>query len=335
MRVKGRRPRGLRRLPETPQRGSSPIAGVIIPAGVIDWTRMPDSPPQKPRMNDQAQMMDFKRSLPRSPLAGAPGSAPAAANRWDFPDRRSWPLPKPLAFLRIIGATLSSYFVGYPLTALLVAMGIVASKLGIRSFIRRGVVFWGNLVFWVNGRRLHVYGRRNMSAGKSYLVLANHTSMFDIPALLAVVPDVALVGREKLTRIPVFGLLLKVIHYIPIDTDRIKKAHEAITEAVRKAGQGISIGMFPEGTRSPTGRVQRLKRGFIYVLRASGLDVLPMTIRGTYALKPKRGFTMDPRERIEAFVHPPIPNGELAGLTDEQIMEKVRSVLDNEVRRSE
>jgi 1-acyl-sn-glycerol-3-phosphate acyltransferase len=242
--------------------------------------------------------------------------------------RPARPLPQPLAFFRIALATLSCYILGYSLTAILVLTGIVAAILRARGYIRGGLIFWANLVFFLNGRRLHVYGRERMSAGKAYLVLANHCSMFDIPVLLAVAPEAALVGRDKLMRIPVFSQLLKAIRYIPIDTERMRQARQAIDEAVRKAGQGLSIGMFPEGTRSPTGSVQRLKRGFIYVLRASGLDVLPLTIRGTFALKPKKQLYMDPREKIEVFVHPPIPNGELVALTDEQIMDKVRSVLE-------
>jgi 1-acyl-sn-glycerol-3-phosphate acyltransferase len=229
---------------------------------------------------------------------------------------------------RITCATASSYILGYSLTAILVLAGIAASIVNARGFILRGLVFWGNLLFWLVGRRLHVLGRDNRRAGTPYLVLANHASMYDIPVLLAVTPDAALVGRDKLMRIPVFKRLLRAIRYIPIDTENMRKAHDAIAEAVRTAGEGVSIGMFPEGTRTPTGEVQRLKRGFVSVLRASGLDVLPVTIKGTFALKPKGRFTMDPRERIEAVVHPPIPNSELAGMTDAEIMEKVRTTLE-------
>ncbi len=229
---------------------------------------------------------------------------------------------------RISCATASSYIFGYIFTAILVCVGIAASLVNARGFLRKGLRFWGNLLFWLAGRRLHITGRENRIEGKPYLVLANHASMYDIPALLAVAPDAALIGREKLMRIPVFKALLRAIRYIPIDTESFRKAHDAIQEAVRKAGEGVSIGMFPEGTRSPTGDVQRLKRGFISVMRASGLDVLPISIRGTFALKPKGRFTMDPRERIEVVVHPPVPNAVLAGMTDAEIMEKIRIMLD-------
>jgi 1-acyl-sn-glycerol-3-phosphate acyltransferase len=233
------------------------------------------------------------------------------------------------AFLRIAAATLFGYFFGYLSTAILVSIGIAASTLGIRSFILPGVAFWGNLLFLYVGRRLHVSGRANRAAGKAYLVLANHSSFYDIPALMAVVPDAALVGREKLMRIPVFRTLLKLVRYIPIDTDRVRKAHEAIVDAAHKARQGHSIAMFPEGTRTPDGKVQKLKRGFIYVLRESRLDVLPVTIRGTFALKPKSRFSIDPCEPIEVIIHPPIPNRDLCGLPDQLIMEKVRSAIED------
>jgi len=233
--------------------------------------------------------------------------------------------------VRVLLATLSSYALGYPLTTLLILSCIAADLVDARGYIRRCAAFWGCLVFWLVGRRVHVQGREHRVEGRAYLVLANHSSMYDIPALLAVVPDVALVGREKLTRIPVFRRLLKIIRYVPINTEEIRKARGAITEAVRRAEEGCSIGMFPEGTRTPDGRVQKLKRGFVYVLRESRLDVLPVTIRGTFAFKPKGRFTMDPRDRIEVTVHPPMEVAGLVRLTDDEIMARVHAMLEGGV----
>lgn len=225
-------------------------------------------------------------------------------------------------------ATLSIYALGYSFTFVLVLVGLAAGLLGLTAVIRGGMAFWGRLIFWLAGRRVHVEGREHIAKGKNYLVVANHSSMLDIPALLAVIPDMALVGREKLLRIPVFGSFLRTIGYIPIDTTSIRKAGRTMEEAVRRARQGTTVGMFPEGTRTPTGRVQSLKRGFIRILRESGLDLLPVTIHGTFALKPKHRLTFSPRERIRLVVHEPLENGILARLSDQAIAEKVRSILD-------
>jgi 1-acyl-sn-glycerol-3-phosphate acyltransferase len=231
-------------------------------------------------------------------------------------------------FIVIALATMSTYLIAYPLTAILVLLGCLVATARLAVVLRLGVAFWGRLVFWLNGRRLRMAGRERIGRGGRYLVVANHSSMFDIPALLALMPGLAMIGREKLLRIPVFGFLLRAIGYIPIDTENLLKAGRSMDAAIEAARGGTSIGMFPEGTRTQTGRVQRLKRGFIHILRESGHDLLPVTIRGTFALKPKHRFTMWPRERIQLIVHEPLPNAELARLTDDQIAEKVRTILD-------
>lgn len=232
--------------------------------------------------------------------------------------------------MRLVWAVTVGYPVGWSLTGILIGIGVVASLFNAYRFIRKGEAFWGRLVFLFVGRLLRVRGMRNRSPGKQYLVLANHSSLFDIPVVLAAVPDVAFVGREVLMRIPVFRSLLRIIGYIPIETSRIRRSHDAIQEAIRKAGRGMSILMFPEGTRTLTGDVQALKRGFIYVLRQSGLDVLPVTIRGTFALKPKKRKLLDPRDPIEAIIHRPIPNAWLAPRPDGEIVDIVQRALKNE-----
>jgi 1-acyl-sn-glycerol-3-phosphate acyltransferase len=231
-------------------------------------------------------------------------------------------------FLAIVFATMSTYLLVYPLTALLLLLGCLVAMARLAVVLRLGFAFWGRLVFWLNGRRLRVAGRERIGRGGHYVVVANHSSMFDIPALLALMPGLAMIGREKLLRIPVLGFFLRAIGYIPIDAENLLKAGRSMHAAVEAAREGTSIGMFPEGTRTATGRVQRLKKGFIKILRKSGHDLLPVTIRGTFALKPKHRFTMWPRERIQLIVHEPLPSAELARLTDDEIAEKVRTILD-------
>ena len=225
-------------------------------------------------------------------------------------------------------ATASIYVVGFPLTAILVAMGTLMGLLGLRALIRGGMAFWGRLVFWLVGRRIHVTGRERIAAGRRYLVVANHSSMLDIPALLAVIPDMALIGREKLLRIPLFGSFLRMIGYIPIDTDNIRKAGQSMQQAVQTIRTGVTVGLFPEGTRTQTGRVQKLKRGFIRLLRDTRLDLLPITILGTFALKPKGRRVFSPSQPIRLIVHEPLQNAGLAPLSDHDIAEKVRTILD-------
>jgi 1-acyl-sn-glycerol-3-phosphate acyltransferase len=235
--------------------------------------------------------------------------------------------------LRIALATLSMYLLGYLLTAVGVLIGCIGGLVRWTSFVRVGTVVWGNLLFLLIGRKLHLKGRANMVPHKPYLVVANHSSMYDIPALMAAIPGIAIMGRDYLMRIPGFGRLLRILHYVPIDTGSARSARNALSQAAVSLREGISIGIFPEGTRTETGYIQPLKRGFVTVLKESGADLLPVHIRGTFALKPKGKLTLNPRDRIEVSIGCPVANTDLAALSDKQIMEKVRSILEEMQRR--
>lgn len=153
--------------------------------------------------------------------------------------------------------------------------------------------------------------------------------MFDIPALMAAVPGIAIMGRAYLTRIPGFGQLLKILHYVPIDTRSPRSARAALQQAAQRIRGGTTVGIFAEGTRTDTGRVQALKRGFVTVLRESGADLLPVYVRGTYALQPRGKRLLDPREPISITVGSPVANSDLVSLDDGQIMNTVKSMLEH------
>lgn len=229
-----------------------------------------------------------------------------------------------LTGIRVAIATASSYLFAFFFTFLMVCAAIVASLLGLRGVLTALVAAWARMPFLLVGRWPHIRGGERIAKTGRYLVVANHSSMYDIPAMLAVKPDAAIMGREKLVRIPVFGYFLRCIRYIPVETESLRNAAEALRVAVERTHEGLSVGMFPEGTRTVDGAVQRLKRGFVRVLREGRLDLLPVRIDGTWALKPKTHWYMDPRERIEVTVRPPIPHDRLAGLPDEEIVELVR-----------
>jgi 1-acyl-sn-glycerol-3-phosphate acyltransferase len=230
--------------------------------------------------------------------------------------------------IRMVLATFTTYLLGFALTGVGVILGCLAWLVRWKAFIRVGTVVWGRILFWLVGRNPRVTGRENLPAGKSCLVVSNHASMYDIPALMLAVPGIAIMGRDYLTRIPGLGFLLKILHYIPIDTGSAKSAREALQQAAQEIREGTTVGIFAEGTRTTTGKVQPLRRGFVTILRESGADLVPVFIRGTFALQPKGKQNMDPREPIGIAIGTAIPHGELAPLDDGLIMEKVRSILE-------
>jgi 1-acyl-sn-glycerol-3-phosphate acyltransferase len=229
--------------------------------------------------------------------------------------------------IRAALATFSTYAFVYFLTFVMVCAAILVALLGLRGVLTALVAVWARMPFWLVGRRLHIRGGEHIARTGRYLVVANHSSMYDIPAMLAVMPGMAIMGRETLLRIPVFGYFLRRIRYIPVERESFRRAPQALSEAVERTREGFSVGMFPEGTRTVDGEVQRLKRGFVRVLRQGHLDLLPLRIDGTWALKPKTRWYMDPRERIVVTIRPPIANDRLVNLPDDEIVEFVRQKI--------
>ncbi|MFC1670754.1 lysophospholipid acyltransferase family protein [Spirochaetota bacterium] len=227
--------------------------------------------------------------------------------------------------------TIIVYILQYILTAICVFAALAALFIRSKKFLYFVHWFWGNSLFWAMGKRLKITGKENMDNSKNYILLSNHTSIYDIPGILAFKPRVSWLGREYLLRIPFFGNLLKKTDYIPVfpgDTERSKKS---INEAISKSGF-ITISIFPEGTRTYDGKLQDLKKGFIYILRDTELDLLPITINGLFKLKPRTRFFMDFCTKPEIIIHEPIQNQLLKKKSDDKIIKMVYDIIESELR---
>ena len=87
--------------------------------------------------------------------------------------------------------------------------------------------------------------------------------------------------------------------------------------------------MFPEGTRTTDGKVNRFYRGFIHLLRASDINLLPVTLKGLFLLKPKTMFHINFSSKINIIIHPPIERESLINKTDEEIIRIVKEIIES------
>jgi 1-acyl-sn-glycerol-3-phosphate acyltransferase len=188
--------------------------------------------------------------------------------------------------------------------------------------------YWAKSIFWVLGKKLYVDGNGHFDKGRKYILVANHTSLFDIMAILAFFPGVSWFGREYLLKIPVFGFLLKKLHYIPMLKADYRNTLRMVEQLVQN-GDKRSIAIFPEGTRTTNGKINRFHKGFVYVLRASESDLLPVTLNGFYQLKPKNRFYIDFSSRLQVIVHQPLKYEELALENDAEIIKRVKEVIES------
>jgi 1-acyl-sn-glycerol-3-phosphate acyltransferase len=141
--------------------------------------------------------------------------------------------------------------------------------------------------------------------GASYIFLANHQSLFDIPALLSTVPgQVRMMAKRSLFRIPVFGWALAAGGFIPIDRGDRSTARQSFASAIAHIRGGTSILLFPEGTRSIVDTLMPFERGGFLLALKSGLPIVPVGIRGTRAIQRRGVWTIQPGTVVVTYGAP-------------------------------
>ncbi|HUF78097.1 MAG TPA: lysophospholipid acyltransferase family protein, partial [Thermoanaerobaculia bacterium] len=163
---------------------------------------------------------------------------------------------------------------------------------------------WGLLA--ASGVRVACRFEAPLPSGQSYVFLANHQSMFDIPLVLGTVPvQLRFAAKRSLFRIPVFGWAIRAGGFIPVDRGDRAKARATFAAAESRLRGGVSVILFPEGTRSLDGRIHAFERGGFLLALKTGLPIVPVGIRGTLGVQRRGRFGMTPG-RVEVDYGEPI-----------------------------
>lgn len=157
------------------------------------------------------------------------------------------------------------------------------------------------------GIQVNVRGRENIDPSRTYLVMSNHQSHFDIPVLFfAFGPNLRMITKKELFKIPVFGPALKGAGFISIDRGDRAKALTALESAKGFLSSGTHIWIAPEGTRSLTGDLLPFKKGGFVLALDTGLPILPVSIRGTRNVLPKGRMRTTRGVSVDVTFHPSI-----------------------------
>jgi 1-acyl-sn-glycerol-3-phosphate acyltransferase len=154
---------------------------------------------------------------------------------------------------------------------------------------------WSNALLKASCLRVRVTHEVDLDPRSSYVFLANHQSLFDIPVLLGTVPcQVRMMAKRSLFRIPIFGWSLAAGGFIPIDRGDRSTATQSFAKALARIRDGVSILLFPEGTRAKTDVLLPFQRGGFLIAMKTGLPIVPVGIRGTRAVQHKGNWAIRP-----------------------------------------
>jgi len=223
-----------------------------------------------------------------------------------------------------------AFAVLYAQTAIMVVLILPFAYLGIKKMVKYLVGFWAKSVFWILGKKLRISGIENYVKNKRYIIIANHASLFDVMAIMSFYPDVAWFGHDRLMKIPVFSQILKMTNYIPLKEKNIKNTKLMLDEIVEKS-KLHTIAIFPEGTRTLNGSMNNFYRGFVYILKASEAEILPVTLNGFYSLKPKNRTYINFSAKLSVVINKPIKSSDLNAKTDQDIISQMKGIIESEI----
>ena len=179
----------------------------------------------------------------------------------------------------------------------------------------------------VNFTRVRVHGRHRADPNQSYVIMSNHQSHWDTLAFYGHWGrQFRWVIKDDLRKVPGLGWGCDAVGHIFIDRSNRERAIESLREASRKLEPGVSIMIFPEGKRSPDGRLQPFKKGGFVMAEEMGLPILPVSISGSHRVLPKKTLRLLPG-RIDITVHDPIDTAQYGPDRREELMAAVRTAI--------
>jgi 1-acyl-sn-glycerol-3-phosphate acyltransferase len=182
-------------------------------------------------------------------------------------------------------------------------------------------------IFAIVGKQVKVTGYENFEPGGAYVIVANYPSGYAGFALIGAFPKARVVAQAFLKKVPILGQALHRIGAIFVQPGREGQGKMSIEASLKELDETPSITILPEGGRSPDGNIQRFRRGFIYILRQTSLDLLPVTLNGLYQLKPMRRFYVDPDAQPEMVIHKPLKNATVVKMSDAEILTEVQNII--------
>lgn len=165
-----------------------------------------------------------------------------------------------------------------------------------------------------------------------YLVISNHQSVADIPVLSLLPWDMKWVGKKSVFSLPILGWMMRLSRDIPVDRTSVRSRAKVFIDSKDRLKHGVSVFIFPEGTRSPDGRIQPFSDGPFSLAIKHGVPILPIALDGTFNALPKKSWKFRVKSDIKIHVLDPV---DVAGLglkapelrdhVRRQIVEKVAS----------
>ena len=156
---------------------------------------------------------------------------------------------------------------------------------GVKERSCLAIVKWAfRVVIFISGCKPNIIGHENVPADEPVLYVANHRSFFDIIITYSLVPGQTCYISKKENRIPIMAQYMRNVHCLFLDRKDVKQGMKVILSAIQLIKDGVSVCIFPEGTRSRTGEMLPFKEGSFKIASKTDCKIIPIAITGSSAI---------------------------------------------------
>lgn len=214
-------------------------------------------------------------------------------------------------------------------TILTALITVVGSAVGNRDFWGYYPArLWSRLVCILMFVRVKVVGRENIDPKTSYVFVANHQGAFDIWTIYGYLNhNFKWLMKKSLEKVPFVGFACKAAGHVFVDDSNPRAVRKTIEESEERLRGGMSVVIFPEGSRSWDGRLGNFKRGAFMLAGEFKLPVVPLTIDGSFKCLPRTTYNIRPG-KIVLTIHKPIMPGE-RGFNTRELMARSRREIES------
>ncbi|HUW93411.1 MAG TPA: lysophospholipid acyltransferase family protein [Bacteroidales bacterium] len=214
----------------------------------------------------------------------------------------------------------------FPVSALLWLISLAFDprrRMNNRWMVLQGIAITKMSPFW----KIVVEGREKIDPKQPYVIVPNHQSMLDIVFFNMLYHRLRWVSKIEVFKIPVLGWEMRMVKYIELIRGNKHSVARMLESCVSSLRDGISIVIFPEGTRSLTGAIGKFKTGAFQLAVKTDKPILPVLIDGTGDILPKHGFIFRNRRIVRIRVLDPVFPGQFGTGDPEQLASRIQSVM--------
>ena len=228
--------------------------------------------------------------------------------------------------LTILFATLD-LFIAFPLSLLF--------DRGTRWMVHQNSIRWARSIIGLSPIwRMVVTGHEHLQKGKHYIIVANHQSLLDILAVCAALSiNFKFLAKRELFQIPLMGWGMASAGYIPVDRASHRSGRDAMRRIADVLEKGVSVLLFPEGTRSPDGKIQAFKMGAFKLAHDNEVEILPIVVDGTGQALPKKSWLIKKKSTFIVSIGKPVSLADIGGSSLEETKEKIRHEMIGRLER--